>query len=917
MTTLVANMLMCLLGALAIGFIFGYLIARAFAKQKHAIEIEDLNKIIDKKDMDNKNLLEKKDILNNELIQFKKDTEINLQKKDNDILKLKSDLKNSSLEVSQKLKEIKDRDSGISLLQMGLVSAKNKMQKQSKVLKDKDSGVSLLNVGLVAAKDKIGALEKRSEKLKLDIEESLGRENVLSREKDSLNSKISTLNKELKVKNEEVLDLKNKVKELDDTIVHNNVLAKTYQTLNLDPNDDTIKQIEDNLLATTSKVKDLEKSVLEKDSLIKTFEEKVSVADKKIKELERDVSLKNITIKTFQDKDKKAKEKIGNLEKVLKDKDDSIKEFKHEVATTIEKVHSLEESVAQKDLKLEEIKNSKEAKVGHFLVGGGLFSEAKKIFETMSGRSGKVDQKVDEVIEDYKKKSEIDKIELIQNQIKSIKNRKPGVVTDVKTLGIKGASKKAFRSATVREAEINEQIDKVINEYKINNSIVVEESFEKNEIPKIKSNSDLSNISKVGLVAGAVAISKKVADEIKEKGEEIETPEVETPKVELETPKVEVPKVEIETPEVDVPKVEIETPEVEIPKVEIETPKVNIPKVEIETPEVEVPKVEIETPEIDIPKVELETPEVDVPKVEIETPEIDIPKVEIETPEVDIPKVELETPEVEIPKVELETPKVEIPKVELETPEVEVSKVEIETPEVNIPKVELETPEIETNSDLSNVSKVGLVAGAVAISKKVADEIKGKVEEVETLKENIKISKVKSNNKILATSKASLAAGSVAISKKVVDEIKDKVEEGKVSKVKMDAPEIDVPKVNVVDHVVIEESLVNRESVNVKLYKEDLNKYEDYVDEKLLSNVIDAIDPSIYGKNWKIISCSKKVDLAIIREEFLKKVLNLSDSNRQFDRSIKEICKKLKNAKRKNRVTVYYLLAKKYNMYSF
>ncbi len=933
MTTLVANMLMCLLGALAIGFIFGYLIARAFAKQKHAIEVEDLNKIIDKKDADNRAILEDKSMLNSELLQVKKDAEIHLKEKDENILSLKSDLEGTKSEVSQKVEELKNRDSGISLLQMGLVSAKSKMEKQSKDLTNRDSGISLLNVGLVAAKDKIKTLEKKSEKLKSDVDARLKREKELSREKDKLNSKISLLDKDLKLKKEEAVNLQNKVKELDDKVVHNSVLEKTYKTLNLDPKDDSIKQMENKIIEAKTKVEDLENVVLEKDNTIKIFEEKVAIADTKVKELQKEVSLKSIAIKTLEEKDEKIKSKLEKLEKVVAEKDETLKEFKNKVDVTIEKVHDLEESVAQKESKLESIENSKEVKVGHFLVGGGLFAGAKKVFDSMRGQSGEVDRKVDEVIEDYKKKNEKEKVELIESQIAPIKNKKPGLVTDIKTLGIKGASKKIFRSAPVREAEINEQADKVLTEYKLANSIGVEQVLKKVNTPK----PDTSNVE-----------VQKV--KIKTQKVEVETSDIEVPKVEIKTPSVEVNTPDVKTPKVESNTLQVETPKTksndvdiaDIAKVGLVAGAVSISKKVVDEIENKVEEVKIDTPNIEAPEVEISEVKVDTPNIEV--PEVEIPEVKVDTPNIEVP-------EVEIPEVKIDTPNIEVPEVEI--PEVKIDTPSVEAPEVEIPEVKIDTPSV----DVADVAKVGLVAGAVGISKKVADEIKIKVEElnrdrpeteIETPKvkidtpsikvseldikaakveintPEIEISKVKSNDiDISDVAKVGLSASAVGISKKIADELTSKVEEVKIPKVEVDtsdikSPEVEIPKVSIVDHVVVKESLINRESVNTKLYIEDLKKYEDDdIDEKLLANVINVIEPSIYGKNWKIISCSKKVDLAIIREEFLKKVLNLSDSNRQLDRVIKEVCKKLKNAKRKNRVTVYYLLAKKYDRSSF
>ena len=66
------------------------------------------------------------------------------------------------------------------------------------------------------------------------------------------------------------------------------------------------------------------------------------------------------------------------------------------------------------------------------------------------------------------------------------------------------------------------------------------------------------------------------------------------------------------------------------------------------------------------------------------------------------------------------------------------------------------------------------------------------------------------------------------------------------------------------------------------------------------------------GKDAALVSCSSKDELARVRDSWLKKKLALSDSDSDLDKSIKDICEKVKADKQKDRVTFYYLLAEKH-----
>lgn len=58
------------------------------------------------------------------------------------------------------------------------------------------------------------------------------------------------------------------------------------------------------------------------------------------------------------------------------------------------------------------------------------------------------------------------------------------------------------------------------------------------------------------------------------------------------------------------------------------------------------------------------------------------------------------------------------------------------------------------------------------------------------------------------------------------------------------------------------------------------------------------------------VSFSDKAELETVRENFVKKKLGVTDSDESIDEQIKAIGQKI--AGRRNRLTVYYLLAEKY-----
>ncbi len=102
---------------------------------------------------------------------------------------------------------------------------------------------------------------------------------------------------------------------------------------------------------------------------------------------------------------------------------------------------------------------------------------------------------------------------------------------------------------------------------------------------------------------------------------------------------------------------------------------------------------------------------------------------------------------------------------------------------------------------------------------------------------------------------------------------------------------------------------------------EKLAHYRDFVaqhnitlDDALLVKVTIGLGPSIYNKNAELIACSQVDELTTVRENFLKKKLALTLSDKELDEAIKEVCQEIgSSVKTKFRAVFYTLLVKKFD----
>lgn len=99
-------------------------------------------------------------------------------------------------------------------------------------------------------------------------------------------------------------------------------------------------------------------------------------------------------------------------------------------------------------------------------------------------------------------------------------------------------------------------------------------------------------------------------------------------------------------------------------------------------------------------------------------------------------------------------------------------------------------------------------------------------------------------------------------------------------------------------------------------WAENVKKYVPDADDKAIAGIVKYCGIALQSKDASLVSISDKGECANVREKFLKKKLALSDDDATLDKAIQAVGETMKSERQKNRVTVYYLLAKHFDKLS-
>lgn len=99
-------------------------------------------------------------------------------------------------------------------------------------------------------------------------------------------------------------------------------------------------------------------------------------------------------------------------------------------------------------------------------------------------------------------------------------------------------------------------------------------------------------------------------------------------------------------------------------------------------------------------------------------------------------------------------------------------------------------------------------------------------------------------------------------------------------------------------------------------YVDNVKKYAKDYQEDVLQKVVNHLGIALRNRDSSLVSCSDPSELERVREKWLKKKFQLTDSDADLDAAIQEVCTVMKPEKgNKSRVTFYYILAEKYDKF--
>lgn len=96
----------------------------------------------------------------------------------------------------------------------------------------------------------------------------------------------------------------------------------------------------------------------------------------------------------------------------------------------------------------------------------------------------------------------------------------------------------------------------------------------------------------------------------------------------------------------------------------------------------------------------------------------------------------------------------------------------------------------------------------------------------------------------------------------------------------------------------------------------DVKKYDQNADPKVIAGIVRYCGIALQKADSSLVSLSDKDEVARVRKNFLQKKLGLTQSDEELDKAIAAVREQMKDTRRRNRVTVYYLLAQHFGKLS-
>lgn len=94
-------------------------------------------------------------------------------------------------------------------------------------------------------------------------------------------------------------------------------------------------------------------------------------------------------------------------------------------------------------------------------------------------------------------------------------------------------------------------------------------------------------------------------------------------------------------------------------------------------------------------------------------------------------------------------------------------------------------------------------------------------------------------------------------------------------------------------------------------YYNDVKRYDPLANEDVVRKIVNHCGIALRSEDARYVACSDESERVTVRESWLKRKLNLTALDADLDKKVFEVCDLMQRDQKKNRVTFYYLLAKK------
>ncbi len=363
------ELLLYLLGALAIGFLFGYLLSKVFSRERYDSEIEDFSELLDTRDREIESASAKHGQLKEHMVVQANEIKMTNQKMQEEISKFENSSKLLNDEKIELESLLLKKDMYISELNEEIGFSKNELKDIQNLADDYKVANSVQDEQFLTARKEIEQNAKLNHALINKSEEQTVKVKALEEQKETLNTQMQMLTKSIHEKDNVIGELRKQSLSSNEVKLENQALkerlhnaSKLLEESKVEVTKLEVKSIDtnrqnENFSTLQKTLEDTKKEVAQKNANIANLEESRAALEGQTK-----------IIQTQQQTDSNAlKKELSNIKADLVRKDQILKsteEKLHLSQQESKKIHSKLQSNIANEQAISQLSGNESAKEG-------------------------------------------------------------------------------------------------------------------------------------------------------------------------------------------------------------------------------------------------------------------------------------------------------------------------------------------------------------------------------------------------------------------------------------------------------------------------------------------------------------------------------------------------------------------------